>query len=269
MAVQQIDRTIVEIDGAADARDVVVMVHGLGGTTNTWTPLLPALAHMKTVRVEMPGSGRSARAHALERGPLTIDSLAQAVLRVVGALGLTHMHLAGHSLGTIVCQHIAAGEPARIASLLLFAPVLAPPDGARAGLRQRAAKVRTEGMYAIADSILQSALSASTREQSPVAVTAVRESLLAQDAEGYARTAEALADAQPAAVENIKCPVLLVTGDEDVIAPPQSVRVLAGKLLEAGAQTRVEVLPRCGHWTPLERPVECQRLAREFYARLR
>ncbi len=29
----------VEVDGEGDP---IVMVHGLGGTTNTWTPLLPA-----------------------------------------------------------------------------------------------------------------------------------------------------------------------------------------------------------------------------------
>ena len=34
----------------------------------------------------------------------------------------------------------------------------------------------------------------------------------------------------PAAVERIEAPVLLVTGDEDGVAPPQPVRVIAEKL---------------------------------------
>ena len=93
----------------------------------------------------------------------------------------------------------------------------------------------------------------------------VRESLMRQDGEAYARSCEALANAQPAAVEHIDAPVLLVTGDEDGVAPPQAVRSMADKL-HGAKSTRVVVLPRCGHWTTIERPEECQRELREFLA---
>ena len=59
--------------------------------------------------------------------------------------------------------------------------------------------------------------------------------------------------------------MLLVTGDEDGVAPPQAVRAMADRLHNA-ASKRVVVLPRCGHWTPLERPEECQRELRDFLA---
>ena len=38
MSFHWIDKMAVEVDGEGDP---VVMVHGLGGTTNTWTPLPP------------------------------------------------------------------------------------------------------------------------------------------------------------------------------------------------------------------------------------
>ena len=60
-------------------------------------------------------------------------------------------------------------------------------------------------------------------------------------------------------------PVLLVTGDEDGVAPPQAVRSMADRL-HASRSKRVVVLPRCGHWTPVERPDECQRELRDFLA---
>jgi pimeloyl-ACP methyl ester carboxylesterase len=74
-----------------------------------------------------------------------------------------------------------------------------------------------------------------------------------------------LAGAQAAAVERIEAPVLLVTGDEDGVAPPQAVRAMADKL-HGAKSTKVVVLSRCGHWTPVERPEECQRELREFLA---
>ena len=153
-------------------------------------------------------------------------------------------------------------------SLALFGPLIAPPDAARAAMRARAAKARGEGaagIHEITLALLGAAISADTRARQPLAVAFVRESLMRQDPESYARSCEALADAPAAAVERITAPVLLVTGDEDGVAPPQSVRAFADKL-HAAASTRVVVLPRCGHWTPVERSEDCQRELREFLA---
>lgn len=265
MPARFIDKMAVDVDGEGPA---LVCVHGLGGSTNTWTPLMAAFERHRTVRIDLPGSGRSQRAYALNDGPLTIRSLVDAVLRVCGALGIERAHFAGHSLGTIVCQHLAAAEPQRVASLMLFGPLAAPPEAARAALAQRATRARAEGMHPIADALLATALSATTRNTLPLAVAMTRESLLAQDAEGYARSCEALAAAQAAPLDHLRLPVLLVTGDEDAVAPPQSVRALAERLRAAGSEVTVEVLARCGHWTPFERAADCTRLAREFLARV-
>jgi pimeloyl-ACP methyl ester carboxylesterase len=64
-------------------------------------------------------------------------------------------------------------------------------------------------------------------------------------------------------VERIEAPVLLVTGDEDVVAPPQAVRGMAERLSNAKG-VRTVILHRCGHWTPIERPEDCGRELREF-----
>jgi pimeloyl-ACP methyl ester carboxylesterase len=106
-------------------------------------------------------------------------------------------------------------------------------------------------------------MSASSRDGLPVAVALVRESLMRQDAQGYARSCEALAAAESAALEDITVPVLLVTGDEDGVAPPAAVRAMAQRLPAA----RVVVLDRCGHWTPFERPAECVQQLEAFLRR--
>ncbi len=193
------------------------------------------------------------------------------MLNTCERLGVTRAHLVGHSLGTIVCQHLALQAPSLVRSLALFGPLMAPPEPARTALRARAAKARAEGtagMHDITQALMQGAISASTRQRQPLAVAFVRESLMRQDGASYARSCEALAQAQPARVEQISCPVLLVTGDEDGVAPPQAVRAL-GERLHAARSTRVVVLPRCGHWTPIERVAECQAELRDFINALR
>jgi len=255
------DRTVVEEEGEGDA---VVCVHGLGGSGNTFTPLMPALARHRVIRVDLPGSARS---HRVE-GPLTIERFVETLLSICTRLNVTRAHWIGHSLGTIVCQHLAVAAPKLARSVALFGPLIAPPEPARVAIRARAAKALSEGiagMHEIALGLVAAAISADTRQRLPLAVAFVRESLMRQDPDGYARTCEALAEAGPAAVERIEAPVLLVTGDEDGVAPPQAVRAFAEKL-HAAKSTRVVVLPRCGHWTPIERPEECARELRDFLA---
>jgi len=249
-----VERLAVEVDGDGEP---VVMIHGLGGTTNTFTPLLPAFARNKRVRFDLPGSGRSFRVE----GPLSVEKFVEATKRAMAAAKVEKAHVVGHSMGTIVAAHFAAAEPNAVRSLVLFGPLLAPPDQARANIRARAAKARQEGMQGIADALVQASTSSETKQKRHTAVAFVRESLMGQDPDGYARSCEALADMQAADTTKIVCPTLLVTGDEDVVSPPQSVRMMGQKI----AGSRVEVLRGCGHWTPVEKPDECIDLLKQFY----
>ncbi|MSQ87765.1 MAG: alpha/beta fold hydrolase [Betaproteobacteria bacterium] len=237
------------------------MIHGLGGTSNFWTPVLPALARFRTVRPDLPGSGRS---HRVE-GALSMDRFVRALMRVCGAAGVERAHVVAHSMGTIIALQLAALEPRLVRSLALFGPLSAPTDASRGSIRARGAKARSDGepgMQQIADAIVQAATSSETRTRRPVTVAAVRESLMRQCPEGYARSCEALSEAQSADLSKIACPVLLVTGDEDSVSPPQAVRAIGEKI--PGAQ--IEVLGRCGHWTVYEKPQECSELLGRFYS---
>jgi len=251
-----VDRMAVEIEGEGEP---VVMIHGLGGTSNTFTPVRAAFARHRTIRFDLPGSGRS---HRVE-GPLSLELFVEKTLRVMHRAGIQRAHVVAHSMGTIVATHLAASEPGRVESLALFGPLLAPPESARGAIRGRAAKAREGDMQPIADALLQASVSAETRAKRPAAVAFVRESLMRQDPEGYARSCEALADMLPADTSRIECPTLLVTGDEDVVAPPQAVRMMGERI----SGSRVEVLRGCGHWTPVEKPEECEGLLKRFLER--
>jgi 3-oxoadipate enol-lactonase len=264
MALVWIDRMAVDARGDGDP---IVFVHGLGGTMNVWTPLLPALARWRCVRVELPGAGRSDRAYAAADGapPLSTDVHVEALLKVCATLGLARAHFVGHSFGTLICQHLAVRAPALVRSLALFGALWQPAQPMRDGMRARAAAVRAQGLFETAEAISAFALSPSTREQQPLAVAYVRESVLAQHAEGFARNCLALAEAPGARTELIGCPVLVVNGDEDQVTPLSGARQLADRLADA----RVEVLSRCGHWPTLERTAESQRALRGFLERQR
>ena len=211
------------------------------------------------MRLDLPGSGRSWRVE----GPLSIEKFVEATKRALAAAKVDKAHVVAHSMGTIVAAHLAAAEPAMVRSLALFGPLLAPPDQARANIRARAAKARQEGMRGIADALVQASVCRAKPEQRRhVAVAFVRESLMAPEPATATRAAaRRWPTRRPPTPRRIACPTLLVTGDEDVVAPPQSVRMMAQKI----SGSRVEVLRGCGHWTPVEKPEECIELLKRFY----
>jgi 3-oxoadipate enol-lactonase len=255
MSTQIIERMAVEIDGQGEA---LVMIHGLGGTSNTFSPQMSLLAsRFRIVRPDLPGSGRSPSS-----GPLSIQSFVDSIGRLARVLRAEPAHLAGHSLGALICLHLAVQHPSLVRSLALFGPLLAPSDPAQRGLRERAAAVRTQGMQPTADIVVQGSLSAETRTSRPVVAALVREMLMRQNPEGYATTCLALGDAPAADVARINCPSLLVTGDEDPVAPPAGARAIADRMVTG----RLIVLSRCGHWPTLERPAEVTAALGDFYS---
>lgn len=257
MTTEIIHELAVEIDGSGEP---VLCIHGLGGSSNVWTPILPALAGRSVIRLDLPGSARS----ALPKAPLSIASYVASIKAALDALQLGAVDVLAHSMGTIVAQHLAVLYPEHVKSLALFGPLAAPADAARPHIQARATLARTglAAMQEIANAIVAGAVSQETRQQQPIVTALVRESIMRQSPEGYAQSCEALANAQSAALENIKVPVLLATGDQDGVAPPANVEAMGQRLGNA----QVLVLPECGHWQTYEKPMQCIEALRSFLA---
>ncbi len=262
MALAELNATGMFSESFGDKGDTLVVVHGLGGSTNTWYSQIPILSrNLRITAYDLAGSGRSS-----VRDDISIASHVADLLDVVtqAAAGVK-VHLAGHSLGTIICQHFTAQYPDLVASLALVGAFPQPPPAARNALRDRAAKARTEGMRGIADAIVAMGTSNDTKVNGPAVTAFVRESVMASPPEGYARNCEALADATSADLTRIDCPTLLLTGDEDRTGPPDVARALTSAIKGAEFQ----LLTGCGHWAPVERAKQVNYALTVFYAHQR
>tara|TARA_Y100001934_G_C12386373_1_gene796219 strand:+ start:6408 stop:7178 length:771 start_codon:yes stop_codon:yes gene_type:complete len=244
----------VEIHGEGEP---IIMIHGLGGSSNAWLPQYSVLSRThKVIRPDLEGSGRSPL-----KGRISIASLVKDMFNLMDKLNIKSTHLLGHSMGTIICAHMAAEAPKKIKSIGLLGPVAQPPEAARKAIRERARIARKQGMVPIADTLLQVSISAETRSSNPAGTAFVREILMRQDGEGYARTCEALSEAKAANFGNIKCPALLITGDEDGVAPPQATIAMAKRI----KKSKTIILSGCGHWTPIEKPQLVNDALLDFY----
>ncbi|MDE1164437.1 MAG: alpha/beta hydrolase [Pseudomonas sp.] len=261
MTTQILNGIAVEVSGEGSP---LLCIHGLGGSSNTWTPVLPAFEGFQVIRFDLPGSARS----PLGSTALSIDVYVQAVEQVLEALNVDRVHVVAHSMGTIVAAHFAARHPDRVNSLVLFGPLQAPPDAGRAGIQARAESALSGGLPAlqeIADAIVKGATSQQTKDQQPAVLALVREAIMRQTPEGYGQSCAALAKAQPADAGAIQAPVLLVTGDQDGVAPAANVQAYADRLADA----RVVVFEGCGHWTTFEKPQACVSELKAFYSALK
>ena len=242
-------------DSGPDTGPAVVMVHGLGGDSNSFQPLMGILDGYRVLRPDLPGAGRS----PIRPGRSGIQGMAENVLDALRAIGIAKAHFVGHSMGTLVCQYIAAQHPECVTSLTLLGPILEPPVAARAGLTERAETARTNGMAGIADAVSQGSVSETSRKSNPVVPAFVRESLMRQDPRGYAEHCIALSEAKAARHAAIKAPTLLVAGEKDPVAPVPMGKALA----EAISGARLEVIPGVGHWMMMEAPGRTASLLKE------
>ena len=246
---------MIEIDGAGPP---IVFVHGLGGTSNSFQTLLGALGGFRCIRPDLPGSGRSPR--PFERADdrrVRRDDRRRRRRRSAAAPA----HLVGHSMGALVCQHLAVAAPEWVQEPdAVRADRRASRRGASAACGPRAARARQDGM--IGDR-RRGGRRRRCRRRRATPIRCSRRScaraICARTRKASRRPARRWPAREAADLRFLRCPTLLVTGDEDAVAPPSAAQAIADKIKGA----KLKVLEHCGHWTPIERPQDCARLLSE------
>lgn len=105
----------------------VLLIHGLGGQACHYTYRLAGLLaeHYRVVTVDRPGSGYSERDAGHAAG---LDTQADALAALIGALQLGPALVVGHSLGGAVALTLAQRHPDKVKALALLAPLTQLPE---------------------------------------------------------------------------------------------------------------------------------------------
>ncbi|BET47806.1 alpha/beta hydrolase [Kitasatospora aureofaciens] len=97
-------------------------VHGLGGSSQNWSALMPLLdGVVHSEALDLPGFGDSPPP---DDGDYSITGHARAVVRHLDASGRGPVHLFGNSLGGAVVTRVAAARPDLVRTLTLVSPAL-------------------------------------------------------------------------------------------------------------------------------------------------
>ncbi|MGW9081227.1 alpha/beta fold hydrolase [Streptomyces kronopolitis] len=108
--------------GAPRPREPALYVHGLGGSSQNWSDLMPLLAdRLDGEAIDLPGFGLSPPP---DDGNYSVSAQARALIRHLDAAGRGPVHLLGNSMGGAAATRVAAVRPDLVRTLTLISPAL-------------------------------------------------------------------------------------------------------------------------------------------------
>jgi pimeloyl-ACP methyl ester carboxylesterase len=175
---------------------------------------------------------------------------------LVDLLDALHIHdavIGGLSLGGYVAFALLRLAPHYVKGLILADTRSQgdTPEGID-GRRRMLATLHDKGVSAVAEEMLPRLLGQTTRQERPAVTGFVRELMAAQSPAAVAGALTSMMkrpDSTPR-LATVRCPTLVVVGEEDALTPPASAEALQRAI--AGAE--LVVLPRAGHLSSLETP---------------
>jgi pimeloyl-ACP methyl ester carboxylesterase len=177
--------------------------------------------------------------------------------------------LAGHSMGGRVALEVLRRAPQRVSALALLDTGVAPLPAGEAGEREAAGRhellaiAREHGMAAMAQRWVQGMVW-SPRLADRALVQGVIDMFARRGADMFAAQIRALL-ARPDAsglLAGIRCPTLVLCGEQDSWAPAQRHREMAAKIPGA----TLVLVPECGHMCTMERPERVTRALLDWHA---
>lgn len=238
------------VEGPQEA-PVLVLGNPVGTTRDVWSHQIPVLSrYFRVIRYEPRGHGTPDAQSPAPKGPYSIAELGADVLLTLNNYGIERFAFAGVSLGGMTGIWLAANAPERLISLAVCCAALTPMPDAQAW-HDRAALVRTRGMAPLADAVLPRWFTPRFMTGEPEQVETVAAMLKGTNPEGYASCGEAIAalDLRPH-LGSVKAPTLVVSGAEDVAAPPSVGAYTARNIPGA----RLTVIQAASHFAHYEKP---------------
>jgi 3-oxoadipate enol-lactonase len=219
----------------------------------------------QVVLVDPPGQGGSQHL----TGMFSFGDCARCVVDILDGLGLDRAHFVGNSWGGMIGGTFAATYPDRIGRAVLMnctAGAAALRQRAQFALLLRLAKWRGEIGPVLIRWVLKAFLGPTTFRERPEVVARVRSAVKSVDIPSVSWAVKSVVPARPdqrALFADIRTPVLVVAGAEDVTFPPHEAITMAGAIPNAS----IRVLDRVAHLAGLEDPTLVGALVEEFVFR--
>ena len=219
----------------------LLLLPGLMNDDRIWKPIQDALPTGRTIGVSPTHQ---------------VSEISELAVRAIKSMPSGSFAVGGFSLGGFVALEVCRQVPERVAGLaLLDTSARADSDEARAS-RQKMVDAIASGKSSFAQvaGAFAPRLLHPTHAEGPSILQVLTDMARRIGAAGFARQQAAAMSRQDSRelLKTIRCPALVICGEQDQITPP-SLSAETAQLL-AGHVDLVQI-PECGHMSTLEQPV--------------
>jgi pimeloyl-ACP methyl ester carboxylesterase len=236
--------------GGAAGGPAMLLGHGLLFDGNMWQNVAPKLAsRFRLVTVDARGHGASTA-----DAPFSLEDAAADWCALLDAEKIDRAILCGLSMGGMTAMRVALAAPERVAGLILVDTSADPePLFGRLKYRTMAELTRAFGnLRPLEPSVTRILFGPTARRTQPELIARDRDRMRAHGVGRYYPGIRAVTDRGSILdrLGEIRCPALVVVGEEDAATPPLRSERIAARL--SGAVLRR--LPNVGHMSALEAP---------------
>ncbi len=230
------------------SKQTIVLLHGLGATSSSWTLQIPCLeeAGYHILAPDTRGFGQS----DYPGPPGSIDDMADDIANLLANLNISSAHIAGISMGGMLALSLALRYPAMVDKLVLintFAALRPKMASTWFYYALRLVLVHTLGLRVQAQAVAKRIFPLSEQEALRQAFI---EQVLQANPKGYRAAMRALARFNVTKkLSIIPNHTLIVTGQNDTTVPLQ-----CQVQLKAIPLSRHVIIPRAGHAVTIDQP---------------
>ncbi len=227
----------------------LTLINGWGGNLNSWSPMMIKLLSEKhtVVMMDNRGTGRSGKPDI----PYTMDMMVADTAAVLDDLGIEKTHVMGFSMGGIITQTFGLNYPERTISLVLC--------GTQAGGLNR---ISSDPQVQMDLALIANPLPEMTERDRTIKllyllysaeyVEANLDDLVREETYSEYPTPSYALNRQSQAIAgfnsygrlpDMKFPVLVMTGTDDKLVPPENSDILVSHIPDA----ELVKIPGCGH----------------------
>src|SRR5215472_9795214 len=238
----------------------VVLLHPFPVNHHFWDHCVQALEHRyKLVLPDLRGHGESPPGD----GAATMDRHARDLARLCDELNISKAVFAGVSVGGYILFEFWRQSRQRVAALILSnTRASAETAEGRSNREKSIRSVQERGPGPFIEELLPRLLGRTTLETRADRVSGAREMMSRMTVAGIVAVQQGMA-ARPDSIPTLKTinvPTLIVAGEEDILTPLPEAELMKKHI----PGSRLELVPRAGHYAAFEQPAYCGKLLRTF-----
>lgn len=241
---------------------VIIFIHGFPFNKSMWHLQIKALKdNYRVIAYDIRGHGNSDSGN----GDFTIELFVKDLLSFMDALKIDKTILCGLSMGGYIALNATENFPERFDALILSdTQCIADMPEAKEKRMKAIESIRKNGVEKYADESIKNLFAPESFTARKEEVASVREMIVKTPVQSLCNTLLALSGRKETCskLSEIKVPVLILAGKEDIITPPAAAKFIHEKI----KNSRLSIIDHAGHLSNLENPVKFNEHLKKFLA---